>query len=226
MRGPERIVFTFRTLGEPRQPASLAQGANPFTATGQHLVRVALMGRHPTLGCRPGCRKGNAARSSTQSHRAPLPNALQFGTPRRSSRPAAPGATALICPGDIARRTAGFLIFVQIGSSNRHSSSFLTGGIRSPGRDLVVALVERSRNSIWMNRRGRTVGSSCLLHRTPIFERSCEKFSEITLLHGLLSSCRMLHRPHADRRSAGRCGHSRSRGSEPGGNREVLSSRH
>ena len=51
-----------------------------------------------------------------------------------------------------------------------------------------------------MNRRGRTVGSSCLLHRTPILERSCEKLSEINLLHGLYhhAECDIAHMWSAD----------------------------
>ena len=43
VRCTERIVFAFRTLGEARKAAALAQGADPVTATGQDLVRIALV---------------------------------------------------------------------------------------------------------------------------------------------------------------------------------------
>ena len=43
MRRAEGVVFAFGTLGETRQPAALAQRADAVAATGQDLVRIALV---------------------------------------------------------------------------------------------------------------------------------------------------------------------------------------
>ncbi len=43
MRRAERVVFAFGPLGEARQAAALADGADTLAATGQDLVRIALM---------------------------------------------------------------------------------------------------------------------------------------------------------------------------------------
>ncbi len=47
MRRAERVVFAFRTLGEARQPAALAQGLDPVPATGQDLVGIGLVAHVP-----------------------------------------------------------------------------------------------------------------------------------------------------------------------------------
>ena len=43
MGGAERIVFALATLGEARQAAALAQGADAVASSCQDLVRIALM---------------------------------------------------------------------------------------------------------------------------------------------------------------------------------------
>ena len=47
MRGPEGVVFALGALGETRQPAALAQGADAVAPAGQDLVRVALVADIP-----------------------------------------------------------------------------------------------------------------------------------------------------------------------------------
>src|SRR6266480_5086732 len=47
MGGTETVVFTFRALGEARQPAALAKGPNPLAAGGQNLVWISLVSNVP-----------------------------------------------------------------------------------------------------------------------------------------------------------------------------------
>ena len=47
VRGPERVVFAFGTLGEATEAAALPQCPDPITAPGQNLVRVALVAHVP-----------------------------------------------------------------------------------------------------------------------------------------------------------------------------------
>ena len=47
MRCAKRIVFAFAALGEPAQPATLAQRADAITPPGQDLVRIALVADIP-----------------------------------------------------------------------------------------------------------------------------------------------------------------------------------
>ena len=47
MGGAERIVGTFRALGEARQASALAQGADPVAPAGQYLVGIGLMAHVP-----------------------------------------------------------------------------------------------------------------------------------------------------------------------------------
>ncbi len=47
MRRAEGVVFALAALGEARQPAALAQGADPVPPTGDDLVRVALVAHVP-----------------------------------------------------------------------------------------------------------------------------------------------------------------------------------
>ncbi len=43
----ERIIFTFAALGEARKPPACTHGANAIAATGQDLVRLALVANVP-----------------------------------------------------------------------------------------------------------------------------------------------------------------------------------
>src|SRR5689334_23234075 len=47
VRRAERVVFAFRPLGEPRQPAALADRADAVAPAGKNLVRVSLMADIP-----------------------------------------------------------------------------------------------------------------------------------------------------------------------------------
>ena len=47
MRRAERVVGALRALGEARQPAALAQGADALAPAGQDLVRIGLMAHIP-----------------------------------------------------------------------------------------------------------------------------------------------------------------------------------
>ena len=47
MRGAERIVVALGALGEAREAAAGAQGANTVAATGEDLVRIGLMADVP-----------------------------------------------------------------------------------------------------------------------------------------------------------------------------------
>ena len=47
MRRPERVVLALRAPGEARQPAALAQRADPLPAPGQDLVRIGLVADIP-----------------------------------------------------------------------------------------------------------------------------------------------------------------------------------
>ena len=47
MGGAEGVVFAFGPLGEARQPARLAQGANPVAPAGENLVGIALVADVP-----------------------------------------------------------------------------------------------------------------------------------------------------------------------------------
>ena len=47
MRCTERVIFTLAALGETGKPATSSQRADTVTASGEYLVRIALMAHIP-----------------------------------------------------------------------------------------------------------------------------------------------------------------------------------